>query len=84
MQLTLLSFPEILVSKVTERLPCQENFLTVYSNEKDIESSSNVSTWKAYHLSTHTLADVILLSTQMRILFCPNFELVILNWGIAN
>ena len=42
MQLTLLSFPEILVSKVTERLPCQENFLTVYSNEKDIESSSNI------------------------------------------
>lgn len=60
MQLTLLSFPEILVSKVTERLPCQENFLTVYSNEKDIESSSNIYILKVYHVSAHILVDIIL------------------------
>lgn len=40
-------------------------------------------TWKVYHLLTHTLESVILLSTQILILFCPNFELVILNWGIG-
>ena len=57
MQLTLLSFPEILVSKVMKDYLVKK---TVYSNEKDIGSSSNISRLKVYHVSAHILVDIIL------------------------
>lgn len=57
MQLTLLSFPEILVSKVMKDYLVKK---TVYSNEKDIGSSSNISRLKVYHVLAHILVDIIL------------------------